>query len=498
MLLCCLFVAIPFLLTQFPPITDLPQQSAQIRLFLDTLHNPETSPYKIQWLTPYSLSYLVLGVSWALFGPQNSGRMAMLAIVLLWIVAIHVTAHRRNRSAAAATLASIFALNHIIYWGFYSFAIGWPSFLLWLHVTTDSRLRDRKGALLLLAAGLLLYVSHILWLAAGIAWLLLNGLALHRDVKVTATRLVYLIPLFIAVGLWYPMFSSSSMATPTLWVSSPFSRLTLSWLSDAALGGMRGPVVPALFSAAVGWIVLGVVQNRHDLNAVVDKELFLAGCMFFACAMVLPDKLMNTIRFGERWMPGAMIMMLLAAPAPNLRPAFRRVVALITIGAFCTIASFAWLSFERKDLSGLHEALYALPAAPKVLGLDFIRKSEFIAGYPFIQIFAYSQVLKGGTLNFSFAEFSPCLVVYKKPFTRPWSNALEWYPRRVRSTDLDFFDFALVSATEKQHEFWTKRPRLIPVTHNGRWRLYRIQPAPLVVDRNLHTTTYRAMLENDT
>ncbi|MFH1115809.1 MAG: hypothetical protein V1792_18015 [Pseudomonadota bacterium] len=478
--LCCLFVSVPFLVTQYPPITDLPQQSAQIRLFLETIRNPEGSPYRIQWFTPYSLSYLVLGASWALSGPGSAGRMAMLAIVLLWIAAIHLTAHHRKRSSASATLACLFVINHTMYWGFYSFAIGFPSFLLWLTVISD--LRERKPSLrdaaLLLGIGLLLYVSHVLWFIAGIAWLLLSSLILHRDPKAAILMIGRLSPLIVAVGLWYPMFSTSSMSTPALWVSTPFSRLTLSWLGDAALGGIRGPAVPVIFCAAWAWIAVGMVQNRSDLRSAMDWGLFAAACMFFVIALVLPDKFMNTIRLGERWMPAAMILLVLAAPAPVLRPVLRRAAALAAVAGLCAVITLTWLSFQKRELSGMQDALNALPRKPSVLGLSFVQESEFITGYPFIQMFAYSQVLKGGTLNFSFAEFSPCLVVYKTRFRPPWTGGLEWFPRRIRSTDLDYFDFALINATEREHQFWSKQPRLTPVTANGRWRLYRISPTP--------------------
>ncbi|MDQ7781778.1 MAG: hypothetical protein RDU20_02800 [Desulfomonilaceae bacterium] len=489
--LCCLFIAVPFLVAEFPPITDLPQQAAQIRLFLETLRNPEDAPYRIQWFTPYSLSYLALGASWALFGPERAGRMAMLGIALLWIVAIHLTARHRGRSAAAATLAGLFVLNHIMYWGFYSFAIGWPAFLLWFHAaeTSYGRKASIRDAALLLSTGLLLYVSHVLWFIAGIGWLLVSGLLLHRDLRAAAVRIGYLVPLIAAVAMWYPMFSESTMSTPALWVSTPFSRLTLSWLSDAALGGIRGPAVPVVFCAAWVWIAVGIAQHvsavrvrrgradsAENHESSMDWNLFAAACMFFGMALILPDKFMNTIRFGERWMPAAMILLVLAAPAPMFRPVLRRAVAAVAVAGLCTVIALTWLSFQKKDLSGLQDALNALPEKPSVLGLSFIQHSEFVTGYPFIQMFAYSQLLKGGTLNFSFAEFSPCLVVYKTQFIPPWTGSLEWYPRRVRSTDLDYFDFALINAVEKEHRFWATQPRLTPVTSDGRWRLYRISP----------------------
>lgn len=479
-ILCCLFVAAPFVLTHYPPITDLAQHSAQIRLFLETLHSPEHSPYKIQWFTPYSLSYLVLGGSWALFGAENAGRVAILVIALLWIIAIHAIAAQRNRSGSSASIASLFALNHVFYWGFYSFAIGWPLFLLWFVLTAEheSSSPGFTEAMKWLATGLLLYVSHVLWFAAGVLWLILHGLVIRRAIGATLQRLLYLAPLFVAIWFWYPMFSSSSMSTPALWVTTPIERLSFSWLSDAALGGMRGLVESLVFGGVCVWIVLGVASHRKNLARTIDWELLAAAGMFFCLVMALPDKYMNTIRFGQRWMPPAVIMLLLAVPAPDVRPIFRQAAALVTVAAFCLVSTLAWVGFERTELSGLQEALDALPASSRVLGLSFVQKSRFVKGFPFIQTFAYSQALKGGTLNFSFAEFSPCLVVYKKPFVRPWTGGMEWFPRRVTESDLAYFEFALVNGTGRFHEAWAKNPRLSPVTRTGRWRLYRILPDP--------------------
>src|SRR4030042_7103693 len=103
-LLCFLLAAVPFLAVKFPPITDLPQHAAQIRLFGEALSQPD-SPYRIQWMTPYSLVYTVLGASWLAFGPENAGRIGMLIIALLWITMLHLLTARLNRSPLAASLA---------------------------------------------------------------------------------------------------------------------------------------------------------------------------------------------------------------------------------------------------------------------------------------------------------------------------------------------------------------------------------------------------------
>ncbi|MBM3298846.1 MAG: hypothetical protein FJY85_02695, partial [Deltaproteobacteria bacterium] len=356
--------------------------------------------------------------------------------------------------------------------------VGCSALLVWLCFTTESR---PQGAgvwegLKWLAAGLLLYVSHALCFVVGVVWLVLSGTVLQRSLRGTAVHLLYLLPLFVATWFWYPMLSTSSMATPPLWVSTPLDRVSFSWLSDAALGGLKGPVESIVFGIMLAWIAVGIVQNRRALSGSADRSLLLAGCLFLVLSLVLPDKYMNTIRFGQRWVPLGMIMILLAVPAPACKPITPRVVAVATVAAFCAAVSSAWLSFERKELSGLQQALDALPASSRVLGLAFVQESDYVKGFPFIQTFAYSQVLKGGTLNFSFAEFSPCLVVYKKPFVRPWTGGLEWFPRRVEESDLDHFDHALICADDDFHSRWARHPRIAPVTGTGRWRLYRILP----------------------
>ncbi|HMK35623.1 MAG TPA: hypothetical protein VK463_11180 [Desulfomonilaceae bacterium] len=478
--LCCLAIAIPFLVVQYPPITDLPQQTAQIRLFLDTFGHQDTSEYKIQWLTPYSLSYLLLGLSWAVFGPENAGRVAMLAVGLLWVLAIHAVFFRRGRSGAAAALASVFVFNHILYWGFYSFAIGWPAFLLWFSVTTRQIPRfSLAEALTLIAAALLLYLSHVLWFMAGICWLVLYSLVFDRSIRRFFARSVCLLPLAAAVAAWYPMFSESSMATPPLWATDPWARLSFTWLTDAALGGMYGPAEYVVCAVCAGWTVLAIFQNRKDLGSDCDGPFLLVSLMFFAFVVFLPDKFMNTIRFSQRWMPMTMIALLAALPAPALRPILRQTAAVVILSAFCLVTASVWHGFQDKELSGLKGSLKELPQAPKLLGLSFIQHSEFVRGRPFIQVFAYAQVLKGGMLNFSFAEFSPCLVVYKKTFVSPWTNGLEWFPARTTEADLEYFDFVLVNGTEEIHRNIRSISRLAPVGRDGRWRLYRVEHGTL-------------------
>jgi hypothetical protein len=475
-IVCSLLVVIPFAFVEFPPIADLPQQVAQIRLFQETLQNSGESPYQIQWFTPSTLSYFIMGISWLAFGPAASGRVAMAALGVLWALSIYLVAVRRKRPPAASVLATLFFFNHTVYWGFYGFVVGWPVFLFWFELTTENQAESFSFRQLskFLAIGVLLYVSHVLWLLAGTAWLIIHGLVFRRSMRSLLLRVGYLTPLLVAVALWYPLLHGSRMETPPVWGTDLLSRLSFSWVGDAMLGGLRGHAEDIILVIAIAWIVLSVRRSWTEFAAETDWEMLLCAGMLLAFTLALPDRYMNTIRFEQRWAPAAMIMLTMAVPGPSLRSAVRELAALLVLAAFCAYTTLAWIAFEEKELSGLKTALFALPPSPKVLGLSLFQGSEIVRGFPFVQTFAYSQALKGGTLNFSFAEFPSCLVVYKERSDRSWTRGLEWFPGRFKESDLQYFDFVLINGPESEHSWVVTGLGLDPMTHDGRWRLYKI------------------------
>jgi len=110
-----------------------------------------------------------------------------------------------------------------------------------------------------------------------------------------------------------------------------------------------------------------------------------------------------------------------------------------------------------------------------VLGLDFVRHSDSVKGRPFLQTFAWAQVLFGGRLNFSFAEMPPSLVAFRGGLRPTWTVGLEWYPDRVQPTDFPQFDYALIGGRPQMHDRFGHLPGLEPLVDHGVWRLYRIR-----------------------
>jgi hypothetical protein len=469
-------VTLPFLVVRFPPITDLPQHVAQIRLLLETLGHAD-SPYTIQWFTPYALVYGVVGAGWAIAGPLGAGRIAMLTIGLLWVAAIHLLAARRGRSAAAATLACALFFSHIVYWGFCNFIFTWPIFVLWLVLTTGERARRTEWTDLvqLLGCAILLYTSHILWLVVAVLWLVLSGLVFRQPFRVLALRVAAVTPVLIGAGVWFPRLAERGFRSATVWVPTPLERLTPRWLLDSVMGALTGPAEPIVLGGIVIWLLAGLWQARIGRDGIVgaiDREYLLAVGFFLALALFLPVKHTNTIEFAERWAPFAVIFALLALPAPAIRPSGLRAVAVGLLAFLALSTAAVWQTVEQANLTGLQAALDALPSRSRVIGLDYAGYSALLKTRPFLQTFAYAQVARGGTLNFSFAEFAPSLVVYTNRPKWPWTGGLEWFPNRVRAEDFAYFDYALINAAPELHRRLAQQFPLVPVTNGGAWRLY--------------------------
>jgi hypothetical protein len=473
LLLSCILAAIPFLVVKFPPLTDLPQHVAQVRLFADALSNP-ASPYRIQWITPYSLVYAVLGGSWLIFGPENAGRLGMLIIVIFWIVMLHLLAYKMKRPILAASLASILFFGHILYWGFFQFAFGWPLFIGWILLTKIGFRSRWKEGLTFFLAFIVLYMAHIFWFLLAIGWLVARHFVLKGDLKKLIIRIAAAAPLLLLGIAWYPSLAAYGFRSQTIWATIPFERLSPVWLVDASFGGVRGSMEYVFFALLAGWVLLACLRNRQALLSKMDRELLLLSALLFLLALVLPDKQTNTIRFCQRWVPPAFAFLLLSLPEPRIRKNILTAIVLAIVTAFFALTSLTWIAFESSEMSGLKESLATLPEAPRVLGLSYIKESPIVKGRPFIQVFAYSQVLRGGELNFSFADFGPSLVVYRQPRKTPWTQGLEWFPEKARKSDFQFFDYSLINADENLHAALSSESLITLITRAGRWRLYKV------------------------
>jgi hypothetical protein len=473
--LSALFVAIPFLCVEILPSTDLPQHTAQIRMFQETFSDNSTQ-YTIQWFTPNSLVYLLLGVVSSLFRFSVAGKITLYILAAGWVFAIHGVAFARDRPPLAAAIASVFVFNLSLYWGSLQFLMGFPVFCVWLLLIgwEEREVPSLRKCFPILFISILLYLTHAHWLLMALACTVLLGAWRSKPIVWFGRVGLFILPALIALLSWYFQLANSGFDSATKYLFPPTSRFTVYWLVNSMFGGLKGPVEYLTMGVVSFWIGLSLWQNRSHLSSCIDPLLLQISFAIGLASFLLPDHFYNTVNFAERWVAPAVIMLLLALPAPRFREVLLKAVTFSFVLAFCISTAFCWVAFERDELSGLAEALQSLPYGKRVLGLSFQKESAYIKRKPFIQMFAYSQVLKGGSLNFSFSDLESNFVVRSTPLRSKWISGLEWFPERFTANDLQYFDYAIVSGDENLFEQLASRPDFFPITERGAWRLYSV------------------------
>jgi hypothetical protein len=473
-------VSLPFLMVRFVPSTDMPQQLAQVRLLTEVLAGQHQTTLALNWGSPNVLVYALLFVFWQVAPPVLAGRLALLSLTLAWALACFALARARHRSWLGASLASGLVFNMSLYWGFLSFLVGWPCFVWWLTLIgsrNDGPARWRQAARLAICA-LLLYLSHALWLALGlIVWVVLDWRR-WKDLRAWMTRGALVLPEVLLALVWFPHFAhlraEAGFDTGAHWVVPIWRRLDPRTMLD----GIRGWPEGVLLAGIAVYVVAGLLTHRDRPRCGMDPLLLGMALLVGGVALAAPDQYMNTTLFALRWWAVALALLAVAAPAPRFSRALLLSGVIGVSFAFSLATATAWIRFNAIELSGASESLGVIPRGSRVLGLDYVRSSKYIHGRPFMQFFAYAQVLRGGTLNFSFTQHYSGIVVDAHPWRRPWTRGIEWYAERASLSDLSHFDIVLANGLPDVHADLATSSALDPLSTHGRWRAYRCHATP--------------------
>jgi len=475
-LICVLATSLPFLMVRFPPSTDLAQHISQIRLARDVLSGRAPELF-IAWLAPNNLVYAVLAALSTFLSPVLAARIGLWIVALAWALASLVLALKRHRDPGLGLVAGLLAFQAGLYWGFLNFLIGWPVFVAWLQLTsapTPPR-RPWRHCLLLCAVALLLYGAHILWFTLGGIWLLVASVITRPAPFGWLLRLASMAPGVLLAANWYPKLAESRATSQTgaMWVTLPWQRLHPIRLLETLMGGNAGPWPAATGAVLSCWVMAALLTRWGHWRRDSDRVLLCAAALLGTLVLFAPDKYMNTLFFAQRWAPCALAMLVIGLPAPRL-PFYSRIVGVL-LGTACTATCMAWYLFSELEMTGLDAALAATPPTSRVVELDMVHTSQFVGGRPFMQMMAYLQAEKGGSLNFSFAEHGSSLVSYRSLRERTWTPGLEWYPESAQTRDLLEFDVVLMNAKPENHQRFQANAPVVPTTGEGRWRLYTVR-----------------------
>lgn len=468
----------PPLAARYPPILDLAQQAAQVRLFDRALEDPD-GLYRIQWSGPNKLSYPILAAALAIGGASWGPRLGLIACAALFVAAIVVLGRRFRRPPEHAALAAVFLYSGSYYGGFLNFVVGAAAFAWWLIEQAELPERpDRRAWLRLTLAAVALYLCHALWLAAAGFALLVAGSrrAWRRPVGV---GLLALAPFVLATAFWYASLADTRWSAGLRYDSTPWQRLARVELwSTFPLGGLRGPWEPGLELAVLAW-ALFCLRPSNRRRGDSDRWLARLALGFALLSPLLPDAVGDTAILDHRWAPWAVILGLLALPPPGLPRRWAALAPLVLVVAHTVVTARVWRAFDREEMAGFASALAAVPDGARLLELDFARWSPRFWAPPTYHAAAYAQLDREVTIGYSFAGVPSSLVVFREgDWPWPWTRGLEHHPEQLAPTDLDHFDFVLLHAAEPMQRAIARHTgRLEPVTGAESWRLHRVMPA---------------------
>lgn len=477
LLLVLLATTFPFWLPDLLPAADLPQHLAQLHLLEQTLSGLRSEFEATPWFYPNALVYWLLYGFWQLVDPVTVGKFAMSGLAGLWILSGWALCRNRQRPFENWLVSVPLTFNFLFNWGLLNFLIGWPIFCLFMMIGTATETRFR-GVLLFIVA-ILLYQAHALWFVMANTWFATH--LLDQGKLIRWREWLPLFPVWLLALIWYPILSekraSSGVETGLDWGAMPHRRIESDYLTDAALGSMHVPLEPAYLFIVCLWIALALWTHRNDIGERVDKPLLIAALMLLLAYWILPSIYMNTIFFNQRWLPCALVLLLLSLPAPRLPRMYLRTLGLGLVVAFSLTAAKFYKEWEAEQLDGFQAAIGQITPEDRVLGLNLNDHSTLMKGRPSLQLFAYAQALRGADIHFSFTEHHSGAVQFR---TRPELNPerhLVWNPAKVRPANLAGFNVVLLHADDDEHTLFRKKLGLPAPESSARpWRIYRLHP----------------------
>lgn len=487
----CVLAAFPFLAVDYVPATDLPQHAAQIRLLRElwglAALTVDTSQLVARPFGANTLCYWPMLALSEVCSARDAARLSLLFWIESAVVSLHALAWRRGRPPAHALLAGMLLFGLPLYWGLLNFVCGIAPFV-WLcerALVERSAARTRTKTDLAIDASLLLvlYLAHVLWLAAAAAIVCVvavRGVVKQHNFRDAGLWLMCFAPLALVVARWLPELSqgraASGMDIAALYVAPLSARLSIGWFVNTLFGGLQGPFEPLALVALVVYAAGVLALSRRALDAKFDRAVLAIGVGIALFALFAPDRYLNTILFNERFLGCGVMFVLLSLPAVSRRAL--SAFALVAAFGFSLVTTAAWIVFDEDELTGYTESLASLGQPQRLLELDYRKYSEVVRGRPFFQLVAYAQAERGGELAFSFAEHQSSIVAFRSARRVPWTLGLEWYPEQAQARDVSAFDCVLVNGTPEQHQEFTARfgLGLSAQREHGYFRLYCRDP----------------------
>ena len=481
----------PIFAYRWLPFQDYPQHLAMLSI-LDRLSDPDVPSsvyYTVDlWQTPYIAFYALGAGLTKLFGVELAGKLLLAGYVVGLGVAMTSYLNAFGRDRWAALFAFPLAFNESLFYCFVSYLLALPV-VIWL-LGALRRAADAPTMGRLVAIGLgataVLY-AHLQAFALYGVLALVVAVALRPALRPFLRIVAAHVPALLLATLWLltsgagpnPRNPASAEAgwEPTGGVLAGMSAHLLGVYHDPSLIAIDRVMVALAFAA----LLLLLWRRDPPGGGLRDRIPDLLAVVALALYFLAPSGWRFVHPINTRFLPvAAFLAAAMVRLPPTLRP-WRRALCfapVLAIGLYA--ARLHDRAFERfQDEVGPFEAVAEkIPENRRVMTLSFSMGSGVVRLAPFVHFGQYVEVLRGGVVEYGFANFPQSPVSYVQDREPPvFPPRMEWEPcwfAESFATWGRYFQYVLVREGPGDG-CWRRAVRRPPDVHLAPWSLWSFE-----------------------
>lgn len=459
-------------LVPYPPMTDLPQNAAQITLLRDYLlgQSPWSDLIYPTYFTPYLLAHLLAAGITIILPVLLAMKLMLTAAFAAYLdAAIRLRRHYRADWRLDVLLIPVF-FGHAWHWGFFSFLLAVPVGLWFVLLAARyAEIPNRQNSILLAATGALLFFSH--GLIFGFCVTLGGLLLVCRQPAKLWVKLSWPWMVFAALTAAYftCQFSSMSVETGnTAYGPFPVRLLQFGCFLFSGIGR------PETFLLALALLAAPLLTGlKPDFKSALPA-VFMAFCWF-----ALPYRIADMAMMYQRFIIFAVPFYILLFPS-KVQARQHGQIAILFVAAIGILFHLQYVWHFRGYERDFMTVMEAAQPRQRALMLSFDDGNDTPENYELHYHTAlWYQAYKQGLVDFNFLSTTAMILHYKPDMTgvnQTWLSV----------EAAEFFDWDRYQVWRYRYIFvhqapdfrtnWLKDPSCTTnvVTQKGEWSLYEV------------------------
>lgn len=470
--LCAVLSLVPIWIGTFLPLTDFPQQVAQIAVLKNwnnpSLHYPDY--FTRHFFTPYGLSTWIGFLFSLIFSSLVSAKIILSITVLLFPLSLYYLLTQSQGNPCWSILGFPLAYGANFFWGHLPFLFAVPlGFLGWGLALTYRRAPSIGKGLGLMLILMVLFLSHLFVFAA--SWAVVFMLLVTTNPRENIRHLTgpLIVPLVVAL-LWVATSKKDQyFGLPSQW-DVGWHRLFE--FPQFIIGFDQDKFSKIFFSLLLISFLFFEKSRKQSLRAHLPFLFFLSICLF------APFRLFNGANaFAQRMsvfiVPSALLMFTSTSKGKNDKGALVLIAFVFSLWIGVMANRVRNFNTETDDFRHI---LGAMEPGKKLIGNVREGNSSVVSCMPYIHFPAYYQIFKGGIFEFSFSNNPQQVVLYKeRTGLSPIKYGLRWETTSMK----EGYDYFLIRSFDNEDVKLSAEARrhMHLKSHEGTWWLFERQPA---------------------